>query len=297
MTRTTVPALSYWDGESMVPGAELGYWDGVTVTPLPDPLLVIQRGYSSVDAMLTPSNIGQKRYFAHRGGSIEYPEMTLRAYTQAAIEGFGCLEFSAARTSDGVIVGCHDADIDRVVVGGGDYPPVSQMTWAQIQERMVKPPSEHPGRAAEPFSRIEQVVAAYGKTHLIMFDPKSISPTHYPQILAYMDANGGPSRWIGKWVGSNAQWSTALRSRGYKSWGAYYNSDDRTSVANSQGQWDILGFNYGAPAEDWSFILSFGKPVYAHVCPDQAAVDSAIAKGAAGAQVSGTEAVDVYKVF
>jgi hypothetical protein len=33
------------------------------------------------------------------------------------------------------------------------------------------------------------------------------------------------------------------------------------------------------------------------VCPDQASVDTAVAKGAVGAQVSGTEAVDVYKVF
>ena len=293
MTRIKLPTLDYWDGSALAPGASLGYWDGSVMTDLTDPLLVIPEGYASVTDMLARDVV----YMAHRGGSVEYPEMSLRAYTQAAIEGFGCLEFSAARTSDGVFIGCHDASINRVVLGGGTYPNVSAMTWAQIQPLMIKPPAEHPGRSPQPFTRIEGLTAAYGKSHVIMLDPKSISPTHYPQLLDLMDAAGGPSRWIGKWVGSNSAWSTALRARGYKSWGAYYNSDDRTMVANSVAQWDVLGFNYGAPQEDWDWFLSFGKPVYGHVCPTQASVDTAIIKGAVGAQVSGTEAVDVYKVF
>jgi hypothetical protein len=91
----------------------------------------------------------------------------------------------------------------------------------------------------------------------------------------------------------------ALRSRGYKSWGAFYNHDDRTMVTSAQAQWDVLGFNFGnaAAQEDWDFILSFGKRVFAHVCPDQASVDMGVAKGATGAQVSGIEHVDVYKEF
>jgi hypothetical protein len=295
MTRIYIDPLDYWDGETNLGPTTLAYWDGTTATPLEEPLLRVPTGYASVSDMLSRPMI----YMAHRGGSVEYPEMSLRAYTQAVIEGFGCLEFSAARTSDGVFIGCHDNDIDRVVVGGGNFPAVNQMTWAQIQVQMIAPPDTHPERAPQPFMRIEELVAAYGSSHVIMIDPKSISSTHYPQLLTYMDANGGPARWIGKWVGSNANWSTALRSRGYKSWGAYYSTDDRTMVTNSQAQWDVLGFNFGgsAPQEDWDFILSFGKRVLAHVCPDQAGVDMGVAKGATGAQVSGTEAVDVYKVF
>ena len=294
MTRIYVDPLDYWDGEENLGAAQLGYWDGETWTEM-DPLLYIPRGYQDVASMLAQPMV----YIAHRGGSAEYPEHSRRGYTQAAIEGFGALEFSAARTSDGVIIGCHDATIDRVVEGGGSFPPVSQMTWAQIQQQMVKPPDTHPERAPEPFIRIEQLIADYGSTHLIVFDPKSISPTHYPQILALMDANGGPSRWIGKWVGSNAAWSTALRSRGYKSWGAYYSTDDRSMVTGSQAQWDVLGFNFGgsAPQEDWDFILSFGKRVWCHVAPTQGDVDTGVSKGATGAMVSGTEAVDVYKVY
>lgn len=295
MTRIYLDPLDYWDGEENLGEMELAYWNGSEATPLEQPLLYIPRGYASVADMLSRPMV----YSAHRGGSVEYPEHSMRGYTQAVIEGFGCLEFSAARTSDGVFIGCHDADIDRVVVGGANFPPVSQMTWAQIQAEMIAPPSPHPERAAQPFMRLEELIAAYGSTHVIMIDPKSIQSTHYPQLLNMMDAAGGPSRWLGKWVGSNANWSTALRSRGYKSWGAYYSTDDRSMVTASQGQWDILGFNFGgsAPQEDWDFILSFGKRVWCHVAADQAGVDMGVAKGATGAQVSGTEAVDVYKTF
>lgn len=293
MTRITLPTLDYWDGSELVPGATLGYWDGSTMTDLTDPLLVIPQGYASVTDMLSRDVM----YSAHRGGSVEYPEMSLRAYTQAVIEGFGCLELSIARTSDGVFIGCHDAYLNRVVGEPGTDLVVSGMTWAQVQTYMIQPPAGHPERPAQPFMRIEELIAAYGKSHVIMLDPKSVSPTHYPTLLDITDAAGGPSRWLGKWVGANSTWSTALKARGYKAWGAYYNSDDQTMVANSVGQWDLLGFNYGAPQEDWDFILSFGKPVLGHVCPDQASVDTAIAKGAVGAQVSGTEAVDVYKTF
>lgn len=295
MTRITLDPLDYWDGEENLGATSLAYWDGTTATPLEDPLLVIPRGYTDVADMLSRPMV----YSAHRGGSAEYPEHSMRAYTQAAVEGFGCLEFSAARTSDGVFIGCHDASINAVVAGGGTFPNVSAMTWAQIQAQMIKPPPGHPSRSNEPFIRIEELIAAYGSSHVIMIDPKSISSANYPQLLDIMDAAGGPARWIGKWVGSNANWSTALRSRGYKSWGAYYSTDDRNMVTGSQAQWDVLGFNFGgsAPQEDWNFILSFGKRVWCHVAPTQADVDLGVTKGATGAQVSGTEAVDVYKVF
>lgn len=293
MTRILLSDLDYWDGSTLIPGVTLGYWDGEEMLDIDEPLLVIPRGYENVDDMLSRPMV----YMAHRGGSVEWPEMSLRAYTQAVIEGFGCLEFSAARTSDGVIIGCHDATLNRVVGLPGTDLVVSQMTWAEVQEYQIQPPEDHPERAPEPFMRIEELVEAYGHTHLIMFDPKSIPSAQYPTILDLMDESGGAERWIGKWVGSNAAWSSALSARGYRSWGAYYSTDSQEMVTDSQGQWDLLGFNYGADQEDWNFILSFGKPVYAHVCPTQEAVDTGVTKGAVGAQVSGTEAVDVYKEF
>lgn len=294
MTRITVSTLSYWDGADLSPAIDPAFWNGATMLPLVPPLLVIPEGYANVATMLATPMI----YSAHRGGSAEYPEHSLRAYTQAAIEGFGCLEFSGGRTLDGVIIGSGDNGTlnEEVGIPGSDLV-IADMTWAEVQAYTIQPPPAHPERARQPFMRIEQLIEAYGRTHIIMFDPKTISATHYPQILDLMDANGGPSRWLGKWVGSNQTWSDALHARGYQAWGAFYDTDDQAMVTASQGQWDLLGFNYSAAQVDWDFILSFGKPVYAHVCPTQVSVDTGVAKGAVGAQVSGTEAVNVYKEF
>lgn len=293
MTRILITDLEYWNGSELLPGVTLGYWDGESMADLTEPLLVIPQGYPDVDSMLAEEII----YSAHRGGSVEWPEMSLRAYTQAGVEGFGCLELSLARTSDGVFIGCHDSTLDRVVGQPGADLVVADMTWAEVQTYMIQPPAQHPERQPQPFMRIEELIEAYGASHVIMVDPKSIGSANYASLLDIMDAAGGPQRWLGKWVGSNQTWSDALRARGYRAWGAYYGTDDQQMVTDSQGQWDLLGFNFGADQAEWDFILSFGKPVYAHVCPTQESVDTGIAKGAVGAQVSGTEAVDVYKEF
>lgn len=293
MTRILLPSLNYWDGDSFTEGITLGHWDGDSMTPITEPLLVIPQGYANVADMLSRPMV----YMAHRGGSADYPEMSLRGYTQSAVEGFGCLEWSTQRTSDGVFIGCHDPSINRVVGLPGNDLVVANMTWAQIQEYRINPPSGHPERQSQPFMRIEELVEAYGSTHVIMVDPKNIGSANYAALLNGMDASGGPERWIGKWVGGNLAWSTALHERGYLAWGAYYDTDSQQTVTETQVQWDVLGFNYGASQANWDFITSFGKPVFAHVCPTQLAVDTGVARGAVGAQVSGIEAVDVYKEF
>lgn len=293
MTRIMVPSLAYWDGDEFTGSVTLNYWDGEALAEMTEPLLVIPEGYANVADMLSRPMV----YMAHRGGSVDYPEMSLRAYTQSVIEGFGCLEWSTQRTSDGVFIGCHDPSINRVVGLPGDDLVVANMTWAEIQTYQIQPPPEHPERQTQPFMRIEELVEAYGSSHIIMIDPKNIGSANYAALLNGMDASGGPERWLGKWVGSNPAWSTALHDRGYLAWGAYYDTDDQQMVTDTQVQWDILGFNYGASQSSWNFITSFGKSVYAHVCPTQLAVDTGVSKGAVGAQVSGIEAVDVYKEF
>lgn len=293
MTRILLSEVPYWDGTSFVGDVDLSYWDGATMHPLAPPLLVIPTGYASVTDMLSRP----VAYMAHRGGSADYPEMSMRGYTQSAIEGFGCLEFSTQRTSDGVFIGCHDPYLNRVVGLPGTDLVVADMTWAQVQTYRIIPPANHQERQSEPFIRIEDLIEAYGSTHVLLIDPKNIGSTNYAAILDIMDASGGPTRFLGKWVGSNAAWSTALHDRGYLAWGAYYDTDDQATVTATQVQWDLLGFNYGAAQVDWDFILSFGKPVYAHVCPTQVSVDTGVSKGAVGAQVSGIEAVNVYKQF
>lgn len=237
-------------------------------------------------------------YSAHRGGSADWPEHSLRAYTQAALEGYGCLEVSIQRTSDGVFVCNHDPSINAVVWGGlSGLPDISAMTWAQLSTYMIKAPSGHLERDPEPFIRLTDLLDVYGDSHVFMVDPKDISTTYYADILDLLDSRGGNQRFIGKWVGSNITWSNALAARSYESWGAFYGSNWTTGGTGFDpawaAQWTMLGLNYDADQAHWNEILTAAgsKPVLAHVCPDQAAVDMGASKGAVGFQVSGIDSV------
>lgn len=67
---------------------------------------------------------------AHRGASLEAPENTISAIEQAIAAGADFVEFDVQRTSDGVIVVNHDADLMRV---GKSPLVVSQSTLEELQ--------------------------------------------------------------------------------------------------------------------------------------------------------------------
>src|SRR4030043_256751 len=57
--------------------------------------------------------------FAHRGGSLLWPENTMLSFEGAV--GLGCryMETDVHLTSDGVLVTIHDATVDRTTDGSG----------------------------------------------------------------------------------------------------------------------------------------------------------------------------------
>lgn len=68
---------------------------------------------------------------AHRGGAGVWPESTLVAFTHAAKDWPNALlETDARMTSDGYVVLCHDATVDRTTNGTG---PIASKTLAQVQ--------------------------------------------------------------------------------------------------------------------------------------------------------------------
>lgn len=234
-------------------------------------------------------------YSAHRGGSADWPEHSLRAYTQAVLNGYPCLEVSLARTSDGVLVCNHDASINNVVYGGATgLPDISAQTWATLSTYQIKGPTEHLERGPEPFLKLTDLLDKYASSHIFMIDPKSIASANYTEILDLLDGYGGPARFIGKWVGSNITWSNALKARSYLSWGAFFSADWVTGSGFNSAwadQWTMLGLNYDASQAHWTEILATGKPIIGHICPDEASVEMARSKGAVGFQVSGIEEV------
>jgi len=239
-------------------------------------------------------------YMAHRGGSADWPEHSLRAYTQAVYHGYGCLEVSIQRTSDGVFVCNHDPSINAVVWGGATgLPDISAMTWAQLSAYQIAGPENHLERGPEPFIRFVDLLAVYADSHIFMVDPKNISSTYYTEILDLLDSYGGNQRFIGKWVGSNVPWSNALKARNYESWGAFYGSNWTPGSGFDPAwadQWTMLGLNFDSSQAHWDEILATGKPVLAHICATEADVAMGASKGAVGFQVSSPEQVNPLPV-
>jgi glycerophosphoryl diester phosphodiesterase len=67
--------------------------------------------------------------FAHRGGSLLWPENTLEAFEGAAELGFTHIETDLQRTRDGHLVIHHDARVDRTTDGTG---AIREMTLAEV---------------------------------------------------------------------------------------------------------------------------------------------------------------------
>lgn len=233
-------------------------------------------------------------YVAHRGGSADWPEMSMEAYRQSAANGANALEISLARSSDGVWFGLHDATLDRT--SGTTGFVAAQHPWAEISRYRIAPPrTGAPGRAPQPYLRFEDLVAAYASTHTMFVDPKVADPRYYPELLRIMaSAPRAADSFIAKSYCTGTGWARATRPLGIHTWGYYYGQQidaGTTALAATEASWDLLGLDVQASAAAWSSVRSFDKQVIAHIVADHASALRALANGAAGLMVSDLFAV------
>lgn len=245
---------------------------------VPAQMRAMPSGYPSIDAM-----VAQKGFLvAHRGGSASWPEMSMRAYTNSVAHGVGALEVSTGRTSDGVWVLAHDQNLKRVDPSA-PTTYIAQMTWAEVQRYRT---------AGEKILRIEEYLEAYGRSHITVLDPK-YSAQQWADLAARLPADA-KSRVIWKSAGDATWLAAQWKAAGWRCWGyAYAQHASDGSLAKWAPSWDYLGFPWDAPSMAWKVATSFGKPVWAHICPTKAAYDQGLQNGAVGCMVSGV--ADVLK--
>jgi glycerophosphoryl diester phosphodiesterase len=68
--------------------------------------------------------------WAHQGGAKEAPSSTLFALRRAVAAGADALELDVHMTSDGVLVVCHDATVDRTTDGAG---AIADLTFDEVR--------------------------------------------------------------------------------------------------------------------------------------------------------------------
>lgn len=263
--------------------------DGVRT---PSKVVPMRRGFNTVAEMLATPGFT----WAHRGGSASYPEHSLYAFTQAVARGYGVLEVSLGRTSDGVWFGLHDQTTDHT--SGGTYGNASSQTWAQIQMQNIVVGATG---APQPYMRLDELIAIYGSTHLFVLDPKFALGSYRAEFLTMVNTLLGPTRAIIKYSGAGsgaAALSNAAKAMGYETWGFFYATDASAALGGTGAlqtwgpSWTLIGMAYGASQEVWEEAKALGKPIIGHIAPNQAAYNTAMAKGAIGVQVSGVAVVE-----
>lgn len=243
-------------------------------------------GYASVTDMLAASPF----YIAHRGGSLNWPELSLYAFTQAAFWGAGAFELSLARTSDGVWFGLHDSTLDRT--SGTTGFTASDHTWAEVQAYAITAAeTTDPAQSTQPYMRFEELMDTYYASHVIVVDPKG-ALAYIEELLDMMDALPGTptDKFVAKYYGLTPTWTTAASARGYKTWGYFYDSN-AADLPTYQGYYDILGMEFNASAGTWTTVTSYGKPVIAHTVRSNTDAATAITRGASGMMVAGVEEI------
>ena len=75
------------------------------------------------------------KIYAHRGSSIEYPELTMAAYKAAIDDGADGFECDVRLTKDNQIILWHDADMKRVAGFGGR---IADLTFNEVKSHYPK---------------------------------------------------------------------------------------------------------------------------------------------------------------
>lgn len=238
----------------------------------PATMRAVPRGYKDIGTMM----ITRGFLIAHRGGSVSWPEASIRAYTNSVMFGAGALEVSCQKTKDGVWFLNHDRTLKRVDPTAPDTP-VTEMTWADIQKYHT---------IGEPFMTVEEYFAAYGSSHITVLDPK-YSAAEWQELKKFFptDAYG---RIIWKFSIDAGWLAGQWKADGWKCWGYSYPDQVTDGRINEWHKpWDYIGMSWEASDEVWRRTTALGKPVWGHICPTRQAYDDALAKGAIGCMVSG----------
>lgn len=221
-------------------------------------------------------------YWAHRGGSANWLEMSTQAYTNAIWHGAKVVEVSVNRSSDGVWVMHHDTTTTRMT---GSAYTIASTPWSTLAG-LTQSGNGYSG----PIERLADYFALGYHTHIVtVIDNKTYA--NWTELLDLIEAAfpGGRAEAIQRviiksFTGTGLSHLQPAYDRGYTQWGYFY--DDEGQANATDVRINILGLNYDATQPDWDAMTGTGKPVVGHVIPDSAAATTALSKGADGLQVA-----------
>lgn len=236
-------------------------------------------------------------WMAHRGGSADYQEHSLRGYVQSAIAHADVLEASIVCSSDNVFFLAHDPTADRTSssVAGQNWL-FSEHTAAEIEALVQDLPNRGDTRfTTAPYMRLTALVDQWAKSHTLMLDFKNCTTAQRTRGYTYIQTIPDyRNRIMGKFYTTGTVIADEFHAIGCLVWGYSYTADvDNGVAAATAAKWDFLGLEYTATQATWNTMLAIanGKKVLGHICPNAAAAQQAVARGAKALQVSGVNSV------
>ena len=264
--------VKVWDGAEEV-DATVWVYDGATEQPAHDVLALPHQSYT-ISQMEAEIANGDMVYWAHRGGSANFSEMTLRAYTNAIWHGAKVLEFSARRTADGVWIGMHDPDVDRVTSLSGDVDTFNA-------EDLIGVPVEVPVADGGVIMRLEDFLAAYPDFILMVDNKGSVDMSTFLTIC--QSVPNYQEHVIIKIDGAAAVGTfQAAKAAGFKTCAYWYDVSNWDAIPDKLPYVDYPGLNWDADQSYWDDMTSLapGKPIWGHVIQNTTQANTAISKGA-----------------
>lgn len=289
VTLSTTPELTLYNGTTEE-GLHVTIYDGTVEQEISAPR--VYAGPQTITSLMT----GDLPYSAHRGGSANWPEETLFAYKQSHNRGVRALEISLWKTSDGSFACSHDQSTLRTT---GTDLDITTQTRATLAAMTVNPVStDNQSQSGQPFAFLDQVMALYGTGGPVLFIEDK-QGTNWAALLDYLDTFPDPTnRFMIKMYGPGGATAKALvRSRGYKIWSYYFAGTDMNSiivggvVGGNIASCDYVGLDFNLTDSDFSLVVAYGKPVFAHILTTTTQRDRVRSLGAIGAMVANVKGV------
>lgn len=231
---------------------------------------------------------------AHRMGSLNWPEHTMKGASQSLLRQVDALEFSVAITSDGKWFGLHDATLDRTSGVTGNIDPKT-LTWAQIlaNYQSISSITDDPSQPNQPYVLLTDILARYPGVPMFI-DPKNLAFTDMVALFQWLKTNipNATDLFVLKYYYDYTALKNAVMDLGFKSWGYLYTADiANANFATYCQRWTWLGLESSATQANWDLVKAQNPNVLVHICQTLAAYQAGISKGAVGAMVSGVRQV------
>lgn len=205
---------------------------------------------------------------AHRGAPNVHTrgEFTRESFARAVSIGFGALEGSAQRSSDGVWVLNHDSTTGEQ--WNGTSLTIASTPWSTLQTLTPKY-----GDPAQRMYRLDAWLTDYASTHVLLVENKTYN--NFAEFEALLNA-ADPTRVriVAKHGGEGTSNNAYFHDRGYTTWGYFFGDTGVSGAQNLPTVWgphlDWVGLSSGPsnlPCAQtwWDWCRDRSIPVIAHV--------------------------------